>query len=439
MKTLAIIAEYNPYHNGHAYLLEQARARTDADHAIALMSGNFLQRGEPAMWDKYTRAKMGVLAGIDLVFELPFCYAAGSAMDFADGAVHILDALHTVDYLCFGAEDTDTNAFETLADLLLDEPDAYKASLKACLAAGMSYPAAREQAIALYTGSTVYAPLLSKPNNTLALAYICALKRIQSSIKPVLIARTHAPYHDDTLYGNISSAAAIRAVFSGEAGKSRHRRSASGTDKPADIDGFSAISRNVPESTYTLINDAYGVKSPVFPEDLDCFFEAARLMLSDGAIRETCDMSDALANGLAALPLPMGIRDAAFALNNKNFTASRIRRALLHLILGYTETDRQRFIGGRYAQYANILCFRRNSSPLLKQIGQNSSIPLITKKADFRNYFADNAKFSPAVHHDIADRMWDLDIRAGELYNCLIFNRYGFQNTNDYTTTLPIV
>lgn len=439
MKTLAIIAEYNPYHNGHAYLLEQASACTDADYAIALMSGNFLQRGEPAMWDKYTRAKMGVLAGIDLIFELPFSYATGSAMDFADGAVRILDALHSVDYLCFGAEEHDINAFETLADLLLDEPDAYRASLKACLANGMSYPAAREQAVALYTGSTLYTPLLSKPNNTLALAYICALKRIQSTIKPILIARKHAAYHDDALYGNISSATAIRAAFSGEAGRTEHQKSVSGTNKPSDIGSFPAINKDVPDSTHALIKAMHGVKSPVFPEDLDCFFQAARLMFSDDAIRKICDMSDALANSLAVLPFSMGIRDTVFALNNKNFTASRIRRALLHLILGYTEEDRQRFIAGNYAQYASILCFQRKSSSLLKQIGQNSSIPLITKNADFQNYFAGNTKFSSAVQSDIANRMWELDIKAAELYNCLIFNRFGFQNTNDYTTPLPII
>lgn len=439
MKTLAIIAEYNPYHNGHAYLLEQAKTHTDADYAIALMSGHFLQRGEPAMWDKYTRAKMSALAGVDIVFELPFAYATGSAMDFADGAVRILDAMHTIDFLCFGAEDDDINTFETLADLLLSEPDAYKASIKAYLANGMSYPAAREQAVAEYTGNTIYASLLSKPNNILALEYICALKRAKASIKPVLIARKHADYHDNTLYGNISSATAIRTAFSGKANQTDDEKFTPGAKVNATTDSFPAIEGDVPDAVCSLMKDIYGMKAPVFPEDLDCFLQAARLMSSDNTVREICDMSDALANSLSALPCYMSVNDTTAALKSKNYTAARIRRALLHMILGYTEKDRRRFIESNYAQYASILSLRRESSPLLKQIGENSSIPLITKKADFRNYFADDTKFSSSVQHDIADRMWELDIKAGELYNCLIFNRYGFQNTNDYTTTPSVV
>lgn len=433
MKTLAIIAEYNPYHNGHAYLLRQAKAYTNADCTIALMSGNFLQRGEPAMWDKYTRAKMSALSGIDFVFELPFAYATGSAQDFANGAVRILDAMHTVDFLCFGAEDDDLHAFEMLADILLSEPDSYKNCLKACLANGMSYPAAREQAIASYTENTFHAALLSKPNNILALEYICALKRAQSSIKPVLIARKHAPYHDNRLYGGISSATAVRAAFFPEP------HQAGGSRFTPTADSFPAISGDIPNAVHTLIKDAYGIKSPVFPGDLDCFLQAARLMSSEGAVQNICDMSDALANSMSALPFHMGIDAATDALKSKSYTASRIRRALLHLILGYTEEDRRRFIEGNYAQYAGILSLRRESSPLLRQIKQNSSVPLITKKADFRSCFTDTKNYGASVQRDIADRMWELDTKATELYNCLIFNRYGFRNTNDYTTTPPVI
>lgn len=195
MKTVAIIAEFNPFHNGHKYIVNQAKKITNSDYCISIMSGNFLQRGIPSMWDKYTRATIAVQEGIDLCLELPFPYATGSAYDFAMGAVSILNSLNSVDYLCFGAETDDLALFERITEILINEPDEYKTQLKTYLSQGLSFPSARSNALVSILQDTSISDLLSKPNNILALEYIHSLKKINSPIKPIIIKRIIANYH----------------------------------------------------------------------------------------------------------------------------------------------------------------------------------------------------------------------------------------------------
>lgn len=431
MRTLAVIAEYNPFHNGHAYHLSEARRLTGAKHAMAIMGGNFLQRGEPAMWDKYTRAEMCTRAGIELVLELPFAYAAGSAMDFANGAVCILDALHAVDYLCFGAETADVALFEQLSEIIVDEPEAYREQLRHYLASGISYPAARSLALTAYTGNPVFSDILSSPNNILALEYMCALKRAGSSIKPILIPRKEANYHDNTLNRHISSATAIRHALS-EATDIRNPETASGVTPEIT----SNIADDIPSASRDIIDRSHGISAPIYPDDLTPFLQAARLMSRDTADAEICDMNRELCDRLRRLPCHLQFTETVCSLKTKNYTATRISRALLHMLLQYTEQDRKSFIDCGYAQYANILSFRRENRELLRTINQKSRIPLITKKADFETCLK---QYTDSVSPDIAARMWALDTKATELYNCMIYNRYGYQNPNDYTTKLPIV
>lgn len=426
MRTLAIIAEYNPFHNGHAYHLAAARRLTGADYTIALMGGNFLQRGEPAMWDKYTRAKMCTRAGIDLALELPFAYAAGSAMDFACGAARILDALQVVDYLCFGAETEDISFFEQLSDIVIEEPAPYQDKLRSYLVQGISYPAARCLALAAYMNNPSFSDILSSPNNILALEYMCALKRTGSSIKPILIPRKDAAYHDDKLNRHISSATAIR-------------RALSETPDFPEEKFATTIADDIPDSSLDIIKHTYGVSAPIYPNDLTPFLQTARLISSDSAGNEICDMNRELNDRLRHLPSYLKFTETCGLLKTKNYTATRINRALLHLLLQYTEEDRSNFIHYGYAQYANILSFRRESNTLLRAINKKSRIPLITKKADFASYINQYCSSFASVNPDTAARMWELDTKATELYNCMIYNRYGFENTNDYTTILPIV
>lgn len=204
MKVNGIIAEYNPFHNGHLYQLAESRRLTGADYTIVVMSGDFVQRGAPAMLDKHVRARMALLGGADLVLELPVLHAVSSAEQFAAGAVALLDRLGVVTHLCFGSECGDPDVLGRIAGYLLEEPDSYRSHLQSLLRQGHSYPAARARALSLHavrTGddagsSEDWARILSSPNNILGIDYIKALKKRHSPITPVTVRRIGAGYHD---------------------------------------------------------------------------------------------------------------------------------------------------------------------------------------------------------------------------------------------------
>lgn len=414
MKTLAIIAEYNPFHNGHKYHLETSKATTGADYALTVMSGNFLQRGFVAIADKYTRARMCTLAGLDLALELPFPYATGSAMDFSMGAVSLIDKLNTVDYLCFGAETPDLHSFEKIADILIEEPDNYSNHLKNYLSKGMSFPAARQQALIDYSNDTSLTEFIASPNNILGIEYVCALKKLNSPIKPVPILRKKAGYHDKNIYGNISSATAIRENLI----SSDH--------------SLEDISKDIPETTLALLKEDFNKTLPVFNNSLTPFLQAS--LFRDLDFENICDISREFSNKLCNLPKSINFEEAVASLKSKDITTTRVCRSLIHLIMEYTENMRYSFIQSGYTQYANILSLKKDSSSLLKDINEATSIPLINKKADFEKLIS-----SYEVNHDIAGKMWKLDTKATELYNCLVYNLYGTKLPNDYSTRLPIV
>lgn len=421
MKTVAIIAEYNPFHKGHIYHLEKALELTGADYSIAIMGGNFLQRGQAAMWDKYTRATMCLTSTLDLVIELPFPYATGSARDFSMGAVSLLNKLNSVDYLCFGAETSDIDALQHIASILTEEPSEYKIHLKNCLAEGMSYPVAREKAIISYTTKKEYSDIISSPNNILAIEYICALKNLNSSIKPIVVERKDAAYHDSTLHQNISSATAIRHFFDTIYAEST---------KNIEL---SKLKNSLSEDVFSIIQKNHGIISPIFSDMLTPILQSK--LISHGDLSVICDMSNEIANKLNSFDLCNSYSDIIKALKTKDITHSRIARSLIHLLLNYTDDDRKDFIKNGYAFYANILGFKKNSSKLIKLLHDNSDIPLITKKADFEKYILELSDIKKIQ----AKKMWQLDTEATKLFNCLIYNTYGQKHYNDYNIPLPII
>ncbi len=417
MKNIAIIAEYNPFHNGHMYHLNKAKELTNADYCIALMSGSFLQRGTPAMWDKYARANMATSSGIDLVLELPYVYATGSAKDFATGAVCILDKLNTIQYLCFGAETDDITILSDIADVINTEPPSYQKVLTDALSEGISYPQARAIGIVSTLGCDYQeiCNVINQPNNILAIEYIAALKRIGSSIEPIIIKRQSAMYHDETLYGSISSATAIRAEISS--------------------DGFhiGTIKNDIPAPVYQLIQDKYLNTWPITSSLLTPYLQSC--LLNPVNFNEICDISEDFANKLLKLNPVTSYQDAIDTLTSKDLTNTRINRCLIHLILNYKELHRKLFIDNGYGLYANILSFKRDSSQLIKTINQETSIPIITKKADYEKCFFNY----PDINLDVAKIMWEYDMKATNLYNCLVYNSYGTKLPNDYNTQIPIV
>ena len=202
MKTVGIIAEFNPFHNGHAYLIEKARELTNADHVIVVMSGNFVQRGAPAFMDKFTRTAIALENNVDLVLELPVCYSMSSAAYFATGAVATLDKLNVVDYLCFGCENDNLDLLNLIADIIIDEDECYSEALQSYLKTGMSFSRSRENAIikslslrGVNMSSDELSLIISSPNSILAIEYIISIRKSGSKMVPVPIKRLDKGYH----------------------------------------------------------------------------------------------------------------------------------------------------------------------------------------------------------------------------------------------------
>ncbi|MBR4277086.1 MAG: nucleotidyltransferase family protein, partial [Lachnospiraceae bacterium] len=204
-----IIAEYNPFHNGHIAHLEKTKEQTNADYTIVAMSGNFVQRGAPAVVDKYVRTKMALEGGADLVLEIPTCYSTSSAEYFASAGVALLDKIGVVDYLSFGSESGDIEILNHIASILLEEPPEFSEYMQRYLREGYTYPLARNNALIQYENSLFDATrVLESPNNILAIEYIKAILRRESTITPFTIKRQGSNYHDRYMADNATSASA---------------------------------------------------------------------------------------------------------------------------------------------------------------------------------------------------------------------------------------
>ncbi|MCQ2511024.1 MAG: nucleotidyltransferase family protein [Lachnospiraceae bacterium] len=320
MKTAAIIAEYNPFHNGHAYQLEEVRKASGADFLIILMSGDFVQRGTPAIFDKYVRTQAALLCGADLVLELPLPFATGSAPRFAEGAVSILNGLGIVDELWFGSEEGSMERFAQLAGILVDEPEEYREYLKDSLRNGLSYPVARAKALGIFCKDPSIGEFLKAPNNILGLEYILALKKVGSSIKPRTLQRTGSGYHAEELEGSFSSATAIRSsIMEG---------------------GIQSIASSVPENCYYLYEETASKGLFVMPDQLS---EALRYQLWKESKESLCrilDINEELANRIINLRGQFtGFEAFAELLQTRNQTKTGMQRALLHILLGITWED----------------------------------------------------------------------------------------------------
>lgn len=270
-KVLGIVAEYNPFHNGHLHHLEEAKKLTGATYVVAVISGNFTERGSTALIDKWYRAEMALKCGVDLVLELPTLYATSSAENFADGAIKLLNSLKVVDYVAFGAETANVDILSELADVLYHEPKEYKNILTTELKKGISFPKARENTLLMYlNNSKKYSNVLSSPNNILGIEYIKALKKYKSKIEPVAISRFETGYNDSDFSGNIASATAIRNIVKNG--------------------GFDILRRLLPESSYSILMD--NIKQGHFVTDLSAFEKEIIYTLRKMDIKEIANLPD---------------------------------------------------------------------------------------------------------------------------------------------------
>ena len=405
MKTTGIIVEYNPLHPGHIYHMEQARKQTGADYLIAVMSGSFVQRGEPAIFDKYLRTKTALLAGADLVLEIPVAFSTASAHEFAAYGVALLSAIG-VDAVVFGSECGQIEILKQAAYALNYESAEFQERLRKGLKAGLTYPQARAKALEM---EDTWASVLSSPNNILGIEYLRAAEDLHSLMEFYTISRKGSGYHEDTLAdANFPSASAIRGIIRNSLSK--------------DKDLLDILASHLPAVTHP----AYTGAVPVFVDDFSELLNAAILQMQ--ATFSIADLSPELAARLAKPPyFPLSFEKRIQALKTRQLTYTRVSRALLHLALGMREEDISRWKDEGYALYARILGFRRQSSPLLSCLHKKSSIPLITKMADASQSLAPSAL-----------ALLEQEVYASHLYQTVRMKRSGvFQN--EYTEGLVFV
>lgn len=395
MSSVGIIAEYNPFHTGHAYQIAEAKRQTGAEHVVVIMSGDFVQRGAPAVMDKYFRTRLALEGGADFVLELPVWTAAASAADFAEGGIAILESLNCIDWLCFGSEAGELPLLEQAARLFLEEPEAFKICLRNQLSQGKSFPKARKSAWEAVTGKN--GEFLDLPNNILGISYLMALSRLNSPMKPVTVPRKGS-FHSTELNREFASASALRRELVDSI--STH------VFPKATLPYFSG------EQAGLWMQQEYGLSYPMDTRD---FWNILKMKLLSEAQEAGIyyDFPEELANRLNSCHFTCTSYDElAEHLKTAAFTRSRIDRCLFHLLLGIRQEHVDLLKKSGPAHYARLLGFRKSHSGFLKEITEKSRIPILTRA------------MPPENLSESAASGYELDTYASNLYESVKCLKY---------------
>lgn len=434
MKTAAIIAEYNPFHKGHEYHIQKTKKETGADYIIIIMSGDYTQRGEPAVFSKHQRAKMALCGGADLCLELPAIYSCSSADYFARGAINILKNIGVTDILSFGSENGRLSVLKKCALILADEPEEYSCMLKKGLSEGKSYPLARNNALKSILCEDGFS--LCAPNDILSVEYLKYLYKSKSSIIPYTVKR-QGNYHSLSLSAEFDTSADINSQK---------------TDQMPDFSSASAI-RNILLNNTSHINDyisnlykldnelpsyctdiirdlysfgRYPLSANDFSEILS--YTLLSLIYRHGSPTDYFDiskqLSDRISKQIDITSVSKGFENFCHHIKNKSTTYTHISRALMHIILDMT--NELPFVADSNP-YASVLGFKKSSSKLLNSIKKNTSIPLITKPADAKRLLSKDAF-----------RIYENTILASHIYEAVLSRKYNTPAQNMYRCS-PII
>lgn len=349
--TLAIIGEFNPFHNGHFYHINKAKKIVKPDFTIAIMSGNFVQRGDTAILDKWTRAEIAIRNGFDLVIELPTLYSISSAENFAEGAIKILNALSFVDYLAFGSEIGEIDPIDDVANVLYKEPKELSNLINRELRSGLSYPKARELGLSMYFGtSKVYTSILEEPNNILGVEYLKAIKKYKTQITPITFKRKNTGYHSKKISFGIASATAIRGFLN---------------DK-------NKLKEVLPKSSYDILRRK--MKNGEYVKGLEVFEKEIIYILRRMTITEIAnlpDVTEGLENRIkSAAHEAQNLNDLITKIKSKRFTQTRIQRILVYALLNVTKKDMQ--IAQKVTPYIRVLGFNEYGKKIISSIAKNN-------------------------------------------------------------------
>ncbi len=410
-KVLGIVAEYNPFHNGHFYHMQESKKITEADSCICVISGDFTQRGEPSIVNKWAKTYMALCCGADLVIELPTIYSISSAENFASGAIKIFDSLKIVTDISFGTECNDLATLNNIANVFYSEPANYKTILNHELKRGLSYPMARENAVLMYLNDIKrYANVLSNSNNILAIEYLKALKQQKSMIQPNIVPRKNVYYNDQKIVDDFASATAIRKLMLNRE--------------------YAEVRKVVPRSTYQIIGEEYkknhiilGIKK--YEKEI---IYALRVMPIE-EIQNLPDVNEGLEFAIKKVASETNnIEELIEKVKSKRYTQTRIQRILLYVLLGITKKDMED--SKKMVPYVRVLGFNSRGKILISEImNQNPKLNMITSVGKYVN------KKMPKNKQ--LTRMLDLDINATNIYTL----GYGGESKAnlDYTQNMIII
>lgn len=389
-RVIGVIAEYNPFHNGHYYHLQETKEITGADYCVAVISGNFTQRGDTSIVNKWAKTYMAICGGADLVIELPTVYSISSAENFANGAIKILDNLKVVDAVSFGAEANDLATLNNIANVLYEEPKAYTNILAHELKKGISYPSARENALMMYLNDIKrYANTLNSPNNILAIEYLKALKVQKSKLEPIMIKRKKVYYNDNKIVDDFASATAIRKLLQ---------------------DGeYTNLRKVIPRSSYTIIGQEARKGSIVL--SLEKYEKEIIYALRKMKVEEIANLPD-VSEGLQfaiknAANESNTLKDLISNIKSKRYTQTRIQRILLYALLGIDKKlmDNSK----KVVPYVRVLGFTQKGKSLLSEIARtNPKLNIITS---LKKYMDQNKN-----KNKILSEMLEKDIFATDIY-----------------------
>ena len=360
MRVVGIIAEYNPLHNGHIYHLERARALSGADYCIVVLSGNFVQRGEAACTDKFSRAAWALRAGADLVLELPSVYAVAPAERFAAGGIRTLNATGVVNDLAFGCEAPDLQTLYQISDIIATEPPALQEAIKKHLALGKSYPRARFDALSEYGVPKNMLAAIAQPNNILAVEYLNAIRQFSSSIEPLPIERVGTGYHSEDIVGDFASATAIRKAI---------------------VEGRSEILGTMPNFVGgpLLYDDQFIIPQEALSDVM--LYAIRRMSVSD--LAAIPDVVEGFENVLyRSVRSARTLSEFYELIKTKRYTLARCKRIVACALLGITSEQVRKLTQSREGSYLKVLAFQKKARPLISEIAKKKTAPLILRNSD---------------------------------------------------------
>ena len=399
-KSIGIIAEYNPFHNGHLYQIQKAKELTGADTVIAVMSGNFTQRGDTSLINKFEKAKIALQNEVDMVIELPTIYSISSAENFALGGIKILNEIGNIDYLVFGIEEDNLQELKAIADVLVNENDEFKRTIKEELDKGNSYPKAREIALKKVLSSENVENIMKKPNNILAIEYLKALKTTNSKIKPFAIKRKNTMHNDENINENYASGTYIRKLFI--------------------ENNFNEIKKVVPKYTYERLLELknQGTYVSSINDFSDIVIYKIRTMTKE-EISKIADVNEGLENSIKlASTTCKTIDEIIEKVSTKRYTKTRISRILTYILLDITKSEMEQSKNAN--QYIRVLGINKKCEGILKTINNDK---LITSLKKFEENNGEN-------------QLLNIDKKATEIYT--IKYQKSVQANLDYTSKFII-